>query len=145
MIRTKPFGQKPADVTREWFLVDAKAKTLGRLSTTLARYLSGKYKTAYTPHVDAGDYVVVINAAPVVLTGRKDEQKIYWRHSGYPGGIKGRTAGEQRALRPEFLIEHAVTGMLPKNKLAKDMLARLRVFAGPEHTHAPQQPKELEA
>ena len=143
MIRTKTYSQKPAEVSRGWYMVDAKDKTLGRLSTTIATYLSGRYKTTYTPHVDGGDYVVVINAAEVGVTGRKEEQKIYWRHSGYPGGIKGRTLAEQRVKNPGAIIEHAVKGMLPKNKLAKDMLARLRVFPGPEHDHTAQQPKEL--
>lgn len=141
---TKSFVQKPADVKREWHIVDAKGKTLGRIATTIATYLSGKNKVTYTPHVDGGDYVVVINAAEVAVTGRKEERKIYYRHSGYPGGIKSRTLSEVRSRKPEFIIEHAVRGMLPKNKLAKDMLARLKVFAGAEHTHTAQQPKELE-
>lgn len=143
MMRTRSYVHKPADVVREWFIVDAKGKTLGRLSTVIATHLSGRYKTTYTPHVDSGDYVIVLNAAEVAVTGRKEEQKIYWRHSGYPGGIKSRTLAEVRARRPEFIIEHAVRGMLPKNKLAKDMLARLRVFPGAEHDHTAQQPKPL--
>lgn len=143
MMRQRTFSQKPADVTRTWYIVDAKGKTLGRMATVIATYLSGKHKPTYTSHVDSGDYVVVINAAEVALTGRKEDQKRYWRHSGYPGGIKSRTVTEQRALKPEFIIEHAVKGMLPKNKLAVGMLGRLRVFAGAEHDHTPQQPKEL--
>lgn len=143
MMRQRTFSQKPADVTRAWHIVDAKGKTLGRMATVIATYLSGKHKPTYTSHVDGGDYVVVINAAEVALTGRKEDQKRYWRHSGYPGGIKSRTVAEQRVLKPEFIIEHAVKGMLPKNKLAVGMLARLRVFAGAEHDHTPQQPKEL--
>lgn len=141
---TKSFVEKPANVERQWYIVDVKGKTLGRISTVIAKHLSGKNKVTYTPHVDGGDYVIVINAAEVAVTGRKEERKIYYRHSGYPGGIKSRTLGEVRARKPEFIIEHAVRGMLPKNKLAKDMLARLRIFAGADHTHSAQQPKELE-
>lgn len=144
MIRTRSYVHKPKDVQREWFIVDAKGKTLGRLATAIATRLSGKYKTTYTPHVDGGDYVIVINAAEIGVTGRKEDQKIYYRHSGYPGSLKSRTLAEVRSRRPEFIIEHAVRGMLPKNKLAKDMLARLRVFPASEHGHTAQQPKKLE-
>lgn len=141
---TKSFVQKPANVSRQWYIVDAKDKNLGHLAVKIASILSGKTKVTYTAHVDSGDYVVVINAAEVAVTGRKDAQKVYWRHSGYPGGIKSRTLAEMRERNPQFIIEHAVKGMLPKNKLARDMLKRLKVFAGAEHNHSAQQPKELE-
>jgi large subunit ribosomal protein L13 len=144
MIRTRTYSQKPSEVTRAWYVVDAANIPLGRLATAVAGRLSGKLKPTYTPHIDGGDYVVVINGALVKLSGRKEEQKIYWRHSGYPGGIKSRTAAEVRARQPEFIVEHAVKGMLPKNKLAPGMLARLRVFAGAEHDHEAQQPQKLE-
>jgi large subunit ribosomal protein L13 len=144
MLRAKTFSQKPADVTRQWYLVDAKGQTLGRLATKVATYLAGKQKPTFTPHVDGGDYIVVINAADIVVTGKKEAQKVYYRHSGYPGGIKQRTFAEQRALEPEKIITEAVRGMLPKNKLSMERLKRLKVCAGPEHPHAPQQPTILE-
>lgn len=139
----KTFSQKPADVTRRWVLIDAKDAPLGRLSTEISKYLIGKYKPTYTPHVDGGDYVVVINAREAVLTGDKETGKIYYRHSGFPGGIKDATAKEVREKFPERLIENAVKGMLPKNKLAPERMKRLKVFAGSEHAHSAQTPEKV--
>lgn len=140
----KTFSQKPADVTRRWILIDAKDAPLGRLSTEIAKYLIGKYKPTYTPHVDGGDYVVVINAKETIVTGAKETDKIYYRHSGFPGGIKDASLKEVREKFPERIIENAVKGMLPKNKLSPERMARLRVFAGAEHTHAAQSPEKVE-
>jgi len=140
----KTFSQKPADVTRRWILIDAKDATLGRLSTEIAKYLTGKYKPTFTPHVDSGDYVVVVNAAEVALSGDKETAKKYYRHSGFPGGIKDATVKDVRATRPERIIEAAVKGMIPKNKLAAERMARLRIFAGNEHAHTAQKPEKVE-
>lgn len=140
----KTFSQKPADVSRRWILIDAKDAPLGRLSTEIAKYLIGKYKPSYTPHVDGGDYVIVINAAEAVVTGNKEEAKIYYRHSGFPGGIKDATLKEVRQKFPERIIEYAVKGMLPKNKLSADRMQRLRVFPGAEHAHTAQTPEKVE-
>lgn len=140
----KTFSQKPADVSRRWILIDASQAPLGRTATTIAQYLVGKYKPTYTPHVDGGDYVVVINAAKAVVTGKKETDKIYYHHSGFPGGIKDAQLKEVRENAPERIITAAVKGMLPKNKLAADRLARLRVFAGEEHAHIAQQPEKVE-
>ena len=144
MVNAKTFSQKPADVTREWFLVDASELPLGRIATIVADKLIGKSKPTYTPHVDGGDYVVVINAAQTVVTGDKETGKIYYRHSGFPGGIKDATLAEVREKFPERIIEKAVQGMLPKNKLSADRMARLKIFAGAEHAHTAQQPKKVE-
>lgn len=144
MVNAKTFSQKPADVSREWFLIDASSAPLGRVSTQIAKYLIGKYKPTYTPHVDGGDYVVVINAEKAVVTGDKETGKVYYRHSGFPGGIKSATLAEVRTKFPERIIEDAVKGMIPKNKLAADRMARLRVFAGEEHAHTAQTPKKVE-
>lgn len=143
-VNSKTFSQKPADVSREWFLIDASTAPLGRLSTEIAKYLIGKYKPTYTPHVDGGDYVVVINADKVVVTGNKEEGKKYYRHSGFPGGIKEASLAELRAKSPERIIEASVKGMIPRNKLAAERLKRLRVFAGEEHAHSAQSPKKVE-
>lgn len=140
----KTFTQKPTEVTRQWVVVDASTAPLGRVATTVAKYLIGKKKPTYTAHVDAGDYVVVINAGKIVVTGNKLEDKIYFRHSGYPGGIKQRTLAEQLAIDPTKVIVDAVAGMLPKNKLVDGRLKRLKVFAGSDHTHAPQNPVNVE-
>ncbi len=140
----KTFSQKPADVNRRWILIDATDAPLGRVATAVAKYLIGKYKPTYTPHVDGGDYVVVINADKAVVTGDKEESKIYYRHSGFPGGIKDATLKEVRGKFPERIIEEAVKGMLPKNKLSVGRMERLRVFAGPEHTHSAQKPEKVE-
>lgn len=144
MVNAKTFSQKPVDVTREWFLVDASELPLGRLATIIADKLIGKNKPTYTPHVDGGDYVVVVNAEKVVVTGNKETGKIYYRHSGFPGGIKDASLAEVREKFPERIIENAVAGMLPKNKLSAARMARLKVFAGAEHTHTAQQPKKVE-
>ncbi len=144
MVNAKTFSQKPADVTREWFLVDASELPLGRIATIVADKLIGKSKPTYTPHVDGGDYVVVINAKNLVVTGDKETGKIYYRHSGFPGGIKDATLAEVREKFPERIIEKAVQGMLPKNKLSADRMGRLRIFAGAEHTHTSQTPKKVE-
>ena len=140
----KTFVQKPADVTRRWILSDAASAPLGRVSTEIAKYLIGKYKPSYTPHVDGGDYVIVINAANTVVTGDKELQKMYYRHSGFPGGIKDARLEEVREKFPERIIEAAVQGMLPKNKLSAERMKRLRVFAGAEHNHDAQKPEKVE-
>ena len=144
MVNAKTFSQKSADVTREWFLVDAAELPLGRIATIIADKLIGKNKPTYTPHVDGGDYVVVINAANLVVTGDKETGKIYYRHSGFPGGIKDATLAEVREKYPERIIEKAVQGMLPKNKLSAGRMARMKIFAGSEHAHTAQTPKKVE-
>lgn len=141
---TKTFSQKPTEVSRRWILIDAASAPLGRVSTEIAKYLIGKYKPTYTPHVDGGDYVVVINAKDTVVTGDKETGKVYYRHSGFPGGIKDATLKEVREKFPERIIENAVKGMLPKNKLADDRMKRLKIYAGPEHNHAAQTPEKVE-
>ena len=140
----KTFSQKPADISRRWILIDARDTTLGRLSTEIAKYLIGKYKPTYTPHLDAGDYVVVINAKDAVFTGDKETDKKYYRHTGFPGGIKDASVAEVREKFPERIIEAAVRGMLPKNKLSDARMERLKVYAGAEHAHAAQKPKKVE-
>lgn len=140
---TKTYSQKPTEVSRRWILIDAASAPLGRVSTEIAKYLIGKYKPTYTPHIDGGDYVVVINAKDAVLTGDKETGKIYYRHSGFPGGIKDATAKEVREKFPERLIENAVKGMLPKNKLSPERMKRLKIYAGPEHNHAAQTPEKI--
>lgn len=144
MANPKTFSQKTADVSRQWYLIDASEAPLGRVATQIANYLIGKSKPTYTPHIDAGDYVVVINAAKVVVTGDKETGKIYYRHSGFPGGIKDATLKEVREKAPERIIEAAVKGMIPRNKLASERLGRLRVFTGEEHAHTAQTPKKVE-
>ena len=131
------------NVQRKWYVVDAKDKVLGRLATQIAIHLRGKHKPEYTPHADAGDYIIVINAARVQVTGKKAESKLYYRHSGFPGGLKERTFEEQQAKDPTQTIELAVKGMLPKNPLGREMLRKLKVYAGAEHPHTAQQPIEL--
>lgn len=140
----KTFSLKPADINRAWVVVDASEAPLGRLATVIATRLTGKYKPTFTPHVDDGDYVIVINADRLVVTGDKEEKKVYYRHSGFPGGIKERTLKEVRELDVAQVIEKAVKGMVPKNKLSPERMARLRVFAGSEHTHGAQKPVKLE-
>ncbi|MCX8048610.1 MAG: 50S ribosomal protein L13 [Methylohalobius sp.] len=140
----KTFSAKPHEVQREWYLIDAEGKVLGRLASEIAKRLRGKHKPEYTPHVDTGDYIIVVNAEKVKVTGRKEEQKIYYRHSGYPGGIKSIPLAKQRAQHPERIIEAAVRGMLPKNPLGRAMFRKLKVYAGPHHNHQAQQPKVLE-
>lgn len=131
---------KPQDVDQKWYVVDAAGKTLGRLATEVATLLRGKHKPTYTPHIDTGDFVIVINSSQITLTGKKLEQKRYYRHSGYPGGLKSVTAGDLRASRPERMIELAVKGMLPKGPLGRSQLKKLKVYAGSEHPHQAQQP-----
>ncbi|MCS1352594.1 50S ribosomal protein L13 [Mechercharimyces sp. CAU 1602] len=135
---------KPEDVQKKWYVVDAEGKTLGRLATEVATLLRGKHKPQFTPHIDTGDYVIVVNAASIQLTGKKLDQKKYYRHSGFPGGLKERTAGEMREDRPERMIELAVRGMLPKTKLGRAQLKKLKVYAGPEHKQQAQQPEKWE-
>lgn len=144
MVNAKTFSQRTEDVSRSWYLIDAADAPMGRVATEIARLLIGKSKPTYTPHVDNGDYVVVINAAKTVVTGDKETGKIYYRHSGYPGGIRDATVKEVREKYPERLIEAAVKGMIPKNKLASGRMNRLRIFAGEEHTHTAQTPKKVE-
>ena len=139
----KTYSAKPGEVAREWYLVDADGQTLGRLATRIADMLRGKGKAAYTPHVDTGDFVVVVNAEKIQVTGNKLEQKRYYRHSGYPGGLRSRTLREQLDRRPEEVLRTAVRGMLPKNRLARQQINKLKIYAGPEHPHAPQNPKPL--
>jgi large subunit ribosomal protein L13 len=135
---------KPAEVRREWLLVDAKGKTLGRLASEIARRLKGKHKPIFTPHVDTGDYVVVVNAEKVAVTGNKLQDKMYYRHTGYIGNLKSISLEKQLQEAPERVLETAVRGMLPRNPLGRAMMKKLRVFAGPEHNHQAQQPKPLE-
>lgn len=140
----KTFSLKPADINRAWVVIDASQVPLGRLASLVATRLIGKYKPTFTPHVDDGDYVIVVNADKLVVTGNKEDAKTYYRHSGFPGGLKERTLKEVRELNSSLAIEQAVKGMIPKNKLAPERLARLRVFGGTEHTHAAQKPVTLE-
>ena len=139
----KTFTAKPESVKRDWYVVDADGKTLGRLATELARRLRGKHKAEYTPHVDTGDYIVIINAEQVRVTGNKAQDKMYYRHSGFPGGIKSSNFEGLISKKPEAPIEIAVKGMLPKGPLGRDMFRKLKVYAGAVHPHAAQQPQEL--
>ena len=139
----KTLSAKPESVKRDWYVVDAAGKTLGRLSSEIASRLRGKHKPEYTPHVDTGDYIVVINAEKIEVTGKKRTDKIYYRHSGYPGGLKSINFEKLNAQKPEMVIELAVKGMLPHNPLGRAMFRKLKVYAGTEHNHAAQQPKEL--
>ncbi|MGZ4289689.1 MAG: 50S ribosomal protein L13 [Gaiellaceae bacterium] len=140
----KTYSAKPGEVTREWYLVDAEGKTLGRLATQIADTLRGKRKPQYTPHVDTGDFVIVVNAEKIQVTGNKLDQKRYYRHSGYPGGLRSRTLREQLDRRPTEVLRVAVKGMLPKNRLARQQITKLKIYAGPEHPHEAQNPKPLE-
>ena len=140
----KTFSAKPEEVNRDWYLVDATGKTLGRLSTEIARRLRGKHKPEYTPHVDTGDYIVVVNAGKIRVTGRKLKDKLYHRHTGYIGNLKTVNLEKLLAEKPERALEFAVKGMLPRNPLGRKMYSKLRVFPGPEHTHQAQQPVPLD-
>ena len=140
----KTYQATSQDRERDWYVVDATGKTLGRLATQIADVLRGKRKPTYTPHVDVGDFVIVVNAEKVAVTGNKLEQKRYWRHSGHPGSIRSRTLGEMLERRPEDVLRKAVKGMLPRNRLARQQLRKLKVYAGPDHPHAAQKPEELE-
>ena len=140
----KTYVATPQDRERHWFLVDAEGQTLGRLATQLADALRGKRKPTYTPHVDVGDFVVVVNAEKIAVTGAKRHEKLYRRHSGYPGGLKTRTLNDMLERRPEEVIRLAVKGMLPRNRLGRKQLTKLKIYAGPDHPHAAQQPQPLE-
>ena len=139
----RTYTAKPGEVTRKWWVVDAEGKNLGRLASEIAIVLRGKNKPQYTPHVDTGDFVVVVNAGKVATTGNKLTGKIYYRHSGYPGGLKSRTLGEMLQRRPTEVLRKAVKGMLPKNRLAAQQLGKLKLYAGDKHPHAAQKPEEL--
>ena len=137
----KTYTPKPADVEREWFVVDAEGVPLGRLASEVAQLLRGKHKPTFAPHVDGGDHVIVVNADKVAVTSNKSKSKIYYRHSGYPGGLKAESFERLRERRPEVIVERAVKGMLPKNKLGRQIGKKLKVYAGGEHPHQAQQPK----
>ena len=140
----KTYVAKPETVQRDWFVVDADGKTLGRLATEIARRLRGKHKAEYTPHVDTGDYIVVVNADKVTVTGNKAKNKMYYSHTGFPGGIKEINFEKLLAKKPEMVLEKAVKGMLPRGPLGREMFRKLKVYAGPEHKHTAQQPQVLD-
>jgi len=140
----KTYSTKPTDIKRKWFVVDAQGKTLGRLATRVASVLIGKHKPEFVPHMDVGDFVIVVNADKIHVTGRKMDQKKYYRHSGYPGGLSEITLRDQLVRYPTRAVELAVRGMLPKNRLGRKMLRKLKVYASPEHPHGPQKPEWLE-
>jgi large subunit ribosomal protein L13 len=140
----KTYSAKPEEIVRRWYLVDADGRTLGRLASRIATILRGKDKPIYTPHLDCGDYVIVVNAEKIHVTGKKLDEKMYYRHSGYPGGLKAFTLREMLERTPERVITLAVKRMLPKNKLGRHMLKKLKVYAGPEHPHGAQNPEALE-
>jgi large subunit ribosomal protein L13 len=140
----KTYVATPETRERDWYVVDAEGQILGRLATRIADTLRGKHKPEYTPHCDTGDFVIVVNAEKIAVSGNKRADKVYWRHSGYPGGIRSRTLNEMLERRPEEVIRKAVGGMLPRNRLARQQLRKLKVYAGPEHPHAAQQPKPME-
>lgn len=140
----RTFTAKTAEIEREWYVVDAEGQTLGRLASRIAPIIKGKHKPIYTPHLDCGDYVIVINADKVRVTGQKMDQKFYHRHSGYPGGLRSISLRDQLATYPERVLQSAVKGMLPKNKLGRRMIKKLKIYAGDSHPHQSQQPKPLE-
>ena len=140
----RTFTPKPADINRAWHVIDAEGQVLGKVATEAAKLLRGKHKPIWAPHVDTGDHVIVVNAAKVKLTGRKEDQKIYRQHSGYEGGLREERARTVRQRKPERLVEEAVRGMLPKTKLGEAMYRKLKVYAGPDHPHAAQKPSKLE-
>jgi large subunit ribosomal protein L13 len=142
--QVKTYTARAEDIKQEWFLVNAEGKTLGRLASEIAQVLRGKHKPIYTPHLDCGDFVIVVNAEKVRVTGRKLDQKMYYRHTGYPGGIKSISLRNQLQKHPERVLEAAVRGMLPKNRLGRKMFKKLKVYAGNSHPHQAQQPKVLE-
>ncbi|MGA7228822.1 MAG: 50S ribosomal protein L13 [Acidimicrobiia bacterium] len=143
MTNNKTYSPKPGDIERSWLVVDATDLPLGRLASEVATILRGKHKPTFAPHVDGGDFVVVVNAEKVAVTSDKSQSKIYYRHSGFPGGIKAETFESLRQRRPEAVVERAVRGMLPKNKLGRKMATKLKVYAGPDHPHAAQKPEPL--
>ena len=140
----KTYSAKPGEIERRWFVIDLEGATVGRAATRVASILRGKHRPEYTPHVDTGDFIVAINAEKVVFGGKKMNTKRYWRHSGFPGGIKSRTAAEMLEISPEDIFFQAVKGMLPKNKLGRQMIKKLRIYTGSEHPHTAQQPQSLE-
>ncbi len=140
----KTFSAKPAEVKRDWYVIDAEGQTLGRLATEIARRLRGKHKPEYTPHVDTGDYIIVVNAEKIGVTGNKENDKMYYHHTGYVGNLKSVSLGKLRATFPDRIINKAVEGMLPKNPLGRAMFKKLKVYAGSSHEHHAQQPKVLE-
>ena len=140
----KTFSAKPAEVKRDWYVIDAEGKTLGRLATEVARRLRGKHKPEYTPHVDTGDYIIVVNAEKIGVTGNKEQDKMYYRHSNHPGGLKSISAGELRRTNPERLLENSIKGMLPSSRLGEKQGKKLFVYGGAEHPHAAQQPENYE-
>ncbi len=140
----KTYVAKPSTIEKKWYVVDAKGKTLGRLATVVADTLRGKRKPIYTPNIDTGDFVVIINAEQIVVTGKKPEQKMYYRHSGYPGGLKAESFGKLLARRPEEIVRRAVKGMLPHNKLGRAQIRKLKIYTGAEHPHEAQMPETLE-
>jgi large subunit ribosomal protein L13 len=140
----KTYNAKPGEIERDWLIVDAEGKTLGRLATQIAERLRGKGKTVYTPHVDTGDFVVVVNAEKIAVTGNKLDEKMYYRHSGYPGGLRERTLRQQLERQPTEVLRKAVKGMLPRNKLGRAQLTKLKIYVGPDHPHSAQAPKTLE-
>jgi large subunit ribosomal protein L13 len=144
MTINKTYSPKPGDINRVWHVVDATDLPLGRLASEVANILRGKHKPTFAPHMDGGDFVIVVNAEKVAVTSNKSQTKIYYRHSGFPGGIKAETFENLRERRPEAIIERAVTGMLPKNKLGRQMARKLKVYAGPNHPHVAQGPQPLE-
>ncbi len=135
---------KPKDVQRKWWLVDAEDQVLGRLASRIATVLRGKHKPIYSPHMETGDYVVVVNAEKVKITGNKKEDKLYYRHSGYPGGLKTEVLGKVMTKKPTFPLEHAIKGMLPKGKMGRKIFQNVKIYAGPEHPHEAQKPEKLE-
>jgi large subunit ribosomal protein L13 len=139
----KTYFANRENIENKWYVIDASGKILGRLATQIAKYLRGKHKPEYTPHADAGDYIIVINAAQIKVTGNKRKQKIYYTHSGYPGGLKLTSFETLQEKKPNHIIKHAVKGMLPKNPLGRDMLSKLKIYSGSEHPHAAQQPVEI--
>tara|TARA_Y100001960_G_C14538477_1_gene759631 strand:- start:51 stop:482 length:432 start_codon:yes stop_codon:yes gene_type:complete len=141
---TKTYSPKAAEIESKWYVVDASGKTLGRFASQIAHVIRGKHKPTFAPHMDMGDHVIVVNAEKIVVSGRKDEQKVYYRHTGYPGGIRSTTYKEMMEKYPERIITTAVRGMLPRNILGRNTLKKLRVYVGPEHRHAAQNPEELE-
>jgi large subunit ribosomal protein L13 len=140
----KTYVAKPTDRERNWYVVDANGRTLGRLATQIADALRGKRKPEYTPHIDTGDFVIVVNAEKISVTGNKRAAKLYHRHSGYPGGLRSRTFEEMIARRPEDVIRLAVKGMMPRNRLARKQLTKLKIYAGPEHPHTAQRPQQID-
>ena len=143
VISFKTASAKPLEVEREWYVIDAENQVVGRLASQVAAILRGKHKPYFTPHVDCGDYVIIVNADKARFSGKKETDKLYYRYSGYPGGLKTRTAKEMRQRRPDYIMRHAVKGMLPKGPLGRSMLKKLKVYASPTHPHEAQQPKVL--